>query len=150
MCDVFVILGRFCSLTEVTFVEMISEWYLTSKQNKFRRRNSSVSNASDLIMHHWAGHHCVGGSNPNACERSLASHAVYMLIQCTPLLVEKAGVTPVVTFRITAHKQERVQARYPLWIWNPWGRKHEVQNRSNQWLHKMDLGPKKKFIKKNK
>ena len=43
-------------------------------------------------------------------------HAVYTLIQCTPLLVEKAGVTPVVTFRITARKQERVQARYPLWL----------------------------------
>ena len=109
------------------------------------RRNSSVGNASDLVTHRWAAHHCVGGSNPNACERSLASHAVYTLIQCTPLLVEKAGVTPVVTFRITARKQERVQARYPLWIWNPWGRTHEVQNRSNQWLHKMDLGSKKKF-----
>ena len=43
-------------------------------------------------------------------------HAVYMLIQCTSLLVEKAGVTPDVTFRMTACKQERVQARYPLWI----------------------------------
>ena len=42
-------------------------------------------------------------------------HAIYMLIQCTLLLVEKAGVTPDVTFRITACKQERVQARYPLW-----------------------------------
>ena len=72
-----------------------------------------------------------------------------MLIQCTPL-VEKAGVAPDVTFRITACKQERVQARYPLWIWNPWGRTHEVQNRSNQWLHKMDLSPDKKFKKKKK
>ena len=43
-------------------------------------------------------------------------HAVYTLIQCTPLLVEKAGVAPDMTFRITACKQERVQARYPLWI----------------------------------
>ena len=48
-------------------------------------------------------------------------------------------------------KKEWVQARHPLWIWNPWGRTHEVQNRSNQWLHKMDLGPDKKFnIKKKK
>ena len=45
-------------------------------------------------------------------------------------------------------KQERVQVRDPLWIWNPWGRTHEVQNRSNQWLHKMGLGPTK--IKKKK
>ena len=43
-------------------------------------------------------------------------HAVYTLIQCTPPLVEKAGVAPDMTFRITACKQERVQARYPLWI----------------------------------
>ena len=113
------------------------------------QRNSSVGNASDLVTHHWAAHHCAGGSNPNACERSLASYAIYTLIQCTPLLVEKAGATPVVTYRITLCKQERVQARYPLWIWNPWGRTHEVQDRSNQWLHKMDLGPKKNF-KKNK
>ena len=77
-------------------------------------------------------------------------HAVYMLIQCTPLLVEKAGVAPDVTFRITACKQERVQARYPLWIWNPWGRTHKVQNRSNQWLHEMDLGPEKNLKKKTK
>ena len=108
--------------------------------------------ASDFwcVTHRWAAHHCVGGSNPNACERSLASHAVYTLIQCTPLLVEKAGVAPVVTFRITARKQESMQARYPLWIWNPWGRTHEVQNRSNQWLHKMDLGPNKNLKKKKK
>ena len=99
-------------------------------------RNSSVCNVSDLVTHHWAAHHCVDGSNPNSCERSLASHVVYTLIQCTPLLVEKAGVAPVVTFRITACKQEKVQVRYPLWIWNPWRRTHEVQNRSNQWLHK--------------
>ena len=80
---------------------------------------------------------------------SLANHAVYMLIQYTPLLVEKAGVARVVTFRIIVRKQERVQARYPLWIWNPWGRTHKVQNRSNQWLHKMDLGPNKNLKKKD-
>ena len=86
----------------------------------------------------------------NIVFESLASHAVYTLIQCTPLLVEKAGVTPAVTFRITTRKQERVQARYPLWIWNPWGRTHKVQNRSNQWLHKMDLDPNKKLKNKTK
>ena len=83
-------------------------------------------------------------------ENVTGHHAVYTLIQCTPLLVEKAGVAPDVTFRITACKQESVQARYPLWIWNPWGRTHEVQNRSNQWLHKMDLGPDKKIKKRKK
>ena len=53
----------------------------------------------------------------------LGCHVVYMLIQCTPLLVEKARVTPDVTFGITIRKQERVQARDPLRIWNPWGRR---------------------------
>ena len=102
-------------------------------------REVSRSNPSNLpLLQTWH----VG--NVTSC------HAVYTLIQCTPLLVEKAGVTPDVTFRITACKQERVQARYPLWIWNPWGRTHEVQNRSNQWLHKMDLGPDKNFKKKTK
>ena len=70
------------------------------------------------------------------------------LIQCTPLLVEKAGVAPEVTFGITARKQERVQVRDPLRIWNPWGRTHKVQNRSNQWLHKLGLGPTKNLKKK--
>ena len=69
---------------------------------------------------------------------------------CIHRYINLMTVAPDVTFRITACKQERVQARYPLWIWNPWGRTHEVQNRSNQWLHKMDLGPDKKFKKKKK
>ena len=64
-----------------------------------------------LVPHRWAAHHCVGGSNPDAYERSLASYAVNMLILCTPLFVEKASVAPDVTFGITAHKQERVQVR---------------------------------------
>ena len=157
----------FCSKLKVGFVSILYPfpsflWFVLYLQNvvlshmllwwskdrsKEGRRNSSVGNASDFwcVTHCWAAHHCVGGSNPNACERSLASHAIYMLIQCTPLLVEKAGVAPVVTFRITARKQESMQVRYPLWIWNPWGRTHKVQNRSNQWLHKMDLGPNKNF-----
>ena len=36
-----------------------------------------------------------------------------MLIQCTPLLVEKAGVAPDVTLRFTACKQVSVQVREP-------------------------------------
>ena len=68
-------------------------------------REVSRSNPSNLpLLQTWH----VG--NVTSC------HAVYTLIQCTPLLVEKAGVTPDVTFGITACKQERVQARYPLWI----------------------------------
>ena len=37
--------------------------------------------------------------------------AVYTLIQCTPLLVEKAAVAPDVTLRLTACKQVSVQVR---------------------------------------
>ena len=85
------------------------------------------------------------------CERSPVSHAVYTLIQCTPLLVEKAGVAPDVTFGITTCKQERVQVRDPLWIWNPWGRTHEVQNRSNQSVAPQNWpwSNKKMFLKKS-
>ena len=93
-------------------------------------RNSSVSNASDLVTHHWAAHHCVGGSNPNACETSLASHAIYMLIQCTPLLVEKAGVTPEVNLRTPLCTGEEACKRgNPPWLWNPGQTSPEVQNR---------------------
>ena len=80
----------------------------------------------------------------------LRCHAVYTLIQCTPLLMEKAGVAPDVTLGITTRKQERVQVRDPLRLWNPWGRTHEVKNRSNQWLHKLGLGPTKILKKKKK
>ena len=37
-----------------------------------------------------------------------------------------------------------------LRIWNPWGRTHEVQNRSNQWLHKLGLGPTNNLKKEKK
>ena len=40
------------------------------------------------------------------------------------------------------------QMREPLSLWNPWGGSHEVQNRDNQWPHKMDLGL-TKVIKNN-
>ena len=42
--------------------------------------------------------------------------AVYMPIQCTPLLVKKAGVPPDVTLRFTTCKQAHVQARGPPWF----------------------------------
>ena len=60
---------------------------------------SGVRSVPPILDTTWAAHHCVGGSNPDACERNRASHAVYMLTQCTPLLVEKAGVTPEVNLR---------------------------------------------------
>ena len=69
-------------------------------------------------------------------------------IQCTPQLVGKAGVAPDMTFRFTMCKQVSVQVREPLWLWNPWGDSHEVQNGGNQWPHKMDLDP-TKIIKKS-
>ena len=78
----------------------------------------------------WAAHHCVGGSNPNACERSLASHAIYMLIQYTPLLVEKAGVAPEVNLRNPlCAGEEACKWGNPPWLWNPGQTSPEVQNR---------------------
>ena len=69
-------------------------------------------------------------SNPNACERSLASHAVYMLIQCTPLLVEKAGVAPEVNLRNPLCTDEEARKwGNPPWLWNPGQTSPEVQNR---------------------
>ena len=55
--------------------------------------------------------------------------AVTTLIQYTLLLVEKVGAAPDMNFRF------------------PWGRSHEVQNRGNQWPHKIDLGPTKNLCK---
>ena len=68
----------------------------------------------------------------------------------TPLLVEKAGVAPDMTFRITACKQERVQARYPLWIWNPWGRTHEVPKQEQSVAPQNGPWSRQKIFKKKK
>ena len=46
----------------------------------------------------------------------LKRNAVYTLIQCTTLLVEKAGVVPDMTLRLTACKQVSVQVRQPPWL----------------------------------
>ena len=86
----------------------------------------SVMRLTQSVMHRRAAHHCIGGSNPDACKRSLASHAIYTLIQCTPLLVEKSCVAPEVNLRIT---QARKHARDPPWLWNPGQKSPEVQNR---------------------
>ena len=56
---------------------------------------------------------------------------------------EKESVAPVVALRFTAHKQESVQVGEPPWFQNLWRGQHEVQNRGNQWPHKIDLGPTK-------
>ena len=63
---------------------------------------------------------CIAGSNPNACQRSLASHAIYTLIQCTPLLVEKAGVAREVNLRNPlCTGEEAHKLGNPPWLWNP-------------------------------
>ena len=41
-------------------------------------------------------------------------HAIYTFIQCTPLLVERAGVAPDMTFRIPACKQEKKECRQDI------------------------------------
>ena len=55
-------------------------------------------------------HHCLPST---ACMRDVwkVSLPVQMLIQRTPLLVQKTGVAPDMTLRFTAHKQVRVQVR---------------------------------------
>ena len=42
-----------------------------------------------------------------------------MIFPCSPLLLAKAGVTLDVTLRLATHNQERLQAREPLWLYNP-------------------------------
>ena len=112
------------------------------------RWNSSVGNTSDLVTHRWAAHHCVGGSNPDACERSLGSHAVYMLIQCTPLLVEKAGVTPEVNLRnpLCAGKEAHKRGIHP--DFETQGRRHQKSKTGISVAPQKDLCPTK--IKKKK
>ena len=61
----------------------------------------------------------------------------------------KAGVTLDVTLRLTMYKQVSMQARETPWLWNPWGGSHKVQNRGNQWPHKMELGPTKNKKERN-
>ena len=58
----------------------------------------------------------IENDSQNQRESCESGPAVYTLIQCTALLVEKAGVAPDVTLRFTAHKQVSVQAREPPWL----------------------------------
>ena len=80
-----------------------------------------------------------------ACMRDVQKEGLLYtcLYSVHPLLVEKAGVAPDMTLRFTTGKQESVEAREPSWLWNPWGGSHNIQNRGNQWPHKMELGPTK-------
>ena len=104
---------------------------ISCKRDIFVTRNKKKFVQSDLVTHRWAAHHCVGGSNPDACEKSrLASHAIYTLIQCTPLLVEKAGVAPEVNLRNPLCAGEEARKRWnPPWLWNPGQTSPKVQNR---------------------
>ena len=42
--------------------------------------------------------------------------AVYMFLQCTPLLVEKAGVAPDINIGFTVCKQVSMQVRESPWL----------------------------------
>ena len=66
--------------------------------------------------------------------------AVYMLIQCTPLLVEKAGVAPDMTLCTSKYKCKG--ENHPGF--ESHGEGHTESKIGNQWPHKMDLGPTKK------
>ena len=135
-CNVIIILQKH-SKSENEYSQLGGRW------------NSSVGNPSDLVTHRWAAHHCVGGSNPDACERSLASHAVYMLIQCTPLLVEKAGVAPEMNLRnLLCTGEEAGKRGNPPWLWNPGQTSPEVQNRGISGPAKRTCVLQKNFKKK--
>ena len=55
----------------------------------------------------FVSHYCLPSSWHD--RRVEGEPAVHMLIQCTPLLVEKAGVAPDMTIRFIVHKQTKVQ-----------------------------------------
>ena len=57
---------------------------------------------------------CINLQLHEGCPEGVS--AVYTLIQCTPLLVEKLGVALNVTFRFITCKQVSVQARGPPWL----------------------------------
>ena len=110
---------------EITFQLII---LLKASNTNFKKKRNNLNAKQPVMVAEWTA--ClltmweVSKSNPGNLPllqmwhvgNVTGCHAVYTLIQCTPLLVEKAGITPVVTFRITVRKQERVQARYPLWL----------------------------------
>ena len=105
---------------------------------------------SDLVTHRWATHHCVGGSNPDACERSLTSHAVYTLIQCTPLFVEKVGVTPEVNLRnLLCSGEEASKWGNPPWF-EMQGRHYQKSKTGVSVAPRKGHASYKHFIKKKK
>ena len=71
-----------------------------------------------------------------------------MLIQCTPLLVEKAGVAPDVHHMQASNcvVERTTLALKPM---GGGGGSHEIQNKGNQWPYKMDLCPTKILKNKN-
>ena len=135
--------------THANYLSMWSSRILTSNvamlQNIFMSKQKwgappSICQCSACSFVDWVAqdHSCLPST---ACMRD--AQEASQVLQFTLLLVEKAGVAPDVTLRFTACKQVRVQVREPLWLWNPCGGPHKVQNRSNQWPHKMNLGPTK-------
>ena len=94
-----------------------SSWKTSIIHNYICELNSCPVNSTDCVPTVKIS---LAHSNPDACERSLASHAVYTLIQCTPLLVEKAGVAPEVNLRNPLCTGEEAHKRgNPPWHWNP-------------------------------
>ena len=64
--------------------------------------------------------------------------------------MENVDVAPDMTFRITIGKQENVQVRDLLWIWNPWGRTHKVPKQEQSVAAQKWALVQQFFLKKNK
>ena len=98
-------------------------WICRSSMLKFDSSTNLIedcqNNFNALVLHTIDGY--AGSTNLSilASMRDVQN----TLLQCTSLLVEKAGVAQVVTCRFTTYMRA---------LKTPWG-SHEVQNRSNQW-----------------
>ena len=79
--------------------------------------------------------------NPDACERSLASHAVYTLYS-----VHSYWWKRQVSHQLWPSGSQHTSKKECRWEIHS----HEVQNKSNQWLHKNGHWSNKKFKKKKK
>ena len=80
----------------------------------------TVPNKRPLFMsHHFSAQVSNRPPPPALClhEECLeGGPAVYTLIQCTSILVEKADVAPDMPLKFTTGKQVRMQAREPPWL----------------------------------
>ena len=148
------LMNQICSLLQLKIIRSIMKLTVSLKINQSLSKSwfgNQWKFVAVLLSHHDMKNYCF--MLCSLCKsffknwiKSLYSITYILKSQSnTLLLVEKAGVAPDVTLGFIAREQVSVQARESPWLWNPWGGSHEVQNRSNQWPKKMDLGATKNF-----